>query len=404
MKVLVINCGSSSLKYQVFNMAEEEVLAKGEVERIGGKNSKLKHKKINLEKGEEGLGEVLVEEEINNHKEAIKVVVDNLVDINYGVINDLSEIYAVGHRVVHGGEEFSDAVIIDDEVLKALDKCKELAPLHNPPNIAGIEAAGEIFKNSVQVGVFDTAFHQAMDEKSYLYGLPYELYQKYGIRKYGFHGTSHKYVSEKASKIMKKPVEELKLISCHLGNGASIAAIDKGKSVDTSMGFTPLEGLVMGTRTGDLDPAIVPFLIEKEKMDTNDINDLLNKKSGVLGLSGISNDFRDLEKAAIEGNYRAKVALDVFVYRVVKFIGSYIMVLGGVDGLIFTAGVGENSPNVRQKIADYLTFAEVKIDGEKNKIKGETKDISAPDSSCRVLVIPTNEELMIARETKRLCD
>ncbi len=399
MKVLVINCGSSSLKYQVFNMSKEEVLARGEIERIGIDNPRSRYEKMGAK---EGLKEALIEKVISNHKHAIKFAVDNLVNEEDGVIKELNEIKAVGHRIVHGGENFFSSVIIDEEVLKVLERCSNLAPLHNPPNIAGIKGTQEIFANSVQVGVFDTAFHQSMKKKSYLYGIPYELYEKYGLRKYGFHGTSHKYVAKRATLLLEKPLSELKLISCHLGNGASICAIDKGKSVDTSMGFTPLEGVVMGSRSGDIDPTIVTFLQEKEELSTKEINELLNNNSGVLGLSGVSNDFRDLQLEANKGNQRAKIALDVFVYRVVKFIGSYIMVLGGVDGLIFTAGVGENSPYIREKIVDYLNYVGVKIDRNKNQIKGEEKDISTQDSPFRVLVIPTNEELMIARETVEL--
>ncbi len=398
MKILVINCGSSSLKYQVFDMSSEKTLAKGIVERIGNSNSSIHHEKIN---SKEGLRESIIEKEINNHKEGILLVVYYLTHSKEGCLNSLEDIRAVGHRIVHGGEKFADSVIINDKVLEELKSCKELAPLHNPPNIIGIEAAREIFKKSVQVGVFDTAFHQTIEKKCYLYGLPYELYEKYGVRKYGFHGTSHKYVAYRAASILNQPLKSLKLITCHLGNGASITAVDGGESVDTSMGFTPLEGLVMGTRSGNIDPAITTFLQEKENMNPEEANVLLNEKSGVLGISKLSNDFRDLELAASKGDKNAALALEVFIYRVVKFIGSYIMVLGGVDGLVFTAGVGENSPYIRKKIVEYLKHAGILIDEEKNNVRGEEENISAHDSNCEVLVIPTKEELMIAKETAK---
>lgn len=399
MKVLVINCGSSSLKYQVFDMNREKSLAKGKIERIGTKKSKLKHEKLN---SKEGLKEVVIEKEVKNHMDGISLAVGNLMDNTYGVIGKVEEIEAVGHRVVHGGEKFSQSVIIDNNVLRVLEECKSLAPLHNPSNIAGILAAKEIFTDKPHIGVFDTAFHQSMEEKSFLYGLPYEFYEKYGIRKYGFHGVSHQYVAKRAAEFINIPLEKSKLITCHLGNGASVSAIDGAVSVDTSMGFTPLEGLVMGTRVGDIDPSIVTYLIKEKDLAVEEINNLLNKESGVLGISGISNDFRDLEKAWNKGEKRGKLALDVFIYRVMKYIGSYIMVLGGVDGLVFTAGVGENSPFIRRSIVEYLNFLGIKIDQEKNQAKGAEKDISARDSSAKVLVIPTNEELMIARETKNL--
>jgi acetate kinase len=397
-KVLVLNCGSSSLKYQVFNMETEEILAKGIVERIGLSGSNLRHKKIMpLE-----IKEMRINREVDNHKKAISLLVAALQDDEYGVLKKLSEIKAVGHRIVHGGEEFSDSVVIDDNVFSVIEKCSELAPLHNPPNILGIEAAREHFPDTVQVGVFDTAFHQRIPKKAFLYGLTYELYEKHGIRRYGFHGTSHKYVAERTAAILETPLENLKIITLHLGNGASIAAVKNGICVDTSMGFTPLEGLVMGTRSGSLDPAIVTFIMDKEKLNLDEVNTLLNKKSGVLGLSGISSDFRDLEQAEKEGNERAKTALDVFVYNIVKYIGSYYMVMGGIDALVFTAGIGENSVSIRERICSYLNFAGIVINKCKNNIKGEEAKISTDDSSCKVFVIPTNEELMIARETKLL--
>ncbi|WP_241421037.1 acetate/propionate family kinase [Candidatus Contubernalis alkaliaceticus] len=398
MKVLILNSGSSSLKYQVFNMENEDVLAKGLVERIGSAGSKFSHKKILAEE----IKELEIVKDVNNHKEAISLLVDALQDKEFGMLTDLSEIKAVGHRIVHGGEDFSDSMVIDDKVLSVIEKCSELAPLHNPPNILGVEAAKEYFHDTVQVGVFDTAFHQRIPRKAYLYGLPYELYEKYGIRRYGFHGTSHKYVAERTAQILKTPLEELKIITLHLGNGASIAAVKNGMSVDTSMGLTPLEGLVMGTRTGSFDPAIVPFIMDKENLNLDEINNLLNKKSGVLGLSAVSSDFRDLEQAEEEGNQRAKMALEVFVYNIVKYIGSYYMVMGGIDALVFTAGIGENSNTIRERVCNYLNFAGIEIDKDKNDIRGVEAEISTDNSSFKVFVIPTNEELMIARETKRL--
>ena len=401
MKLLVINCGSSSLKYQVFDMNKEEVLAKGDIERIGDKTSKLKYENLST-KG--GLGELVIEREVNDYKQGIELAIQFLTNEKHGVLKELNEIKAIGHRVVHGGEEFSDSVLIDEKVIKIIEKCSELAPLHNPPNLEGIMAARKIFEDKPQVGVFDTAFHQTMTEESYLYGLPYELYKRHGIRKYGFHGTSHKYVAERASQLMCADLVDLKLITCHLGNGASVTAIDSGKSIDTSMGFTPLEGLVMGTRCGSIDPAIVTYLMEKEGMEIKEIEKLLNEDSGVLGISGISNDFRDLKEAFESGELMASLALNVFIYTVVKFIGAYIMILGGVDGLVFTAGVGENSPYVRKEIINRMGFIGVRIDQKKNQVKGEEKELTAPGSPSRVFVIPTNEELMIARETMRLCN
>lgn len=399
MKVLVLNCGSSSLKYQVFDMENEGALAKGLMDRIGLTGSSFSHKKIMNTVEIKEMKEI---KNIKNHKEAISLLVDVLRDKEFGVLTELSEIKAVGHRVVHGGEEFSDSVVIDDKVLNVIEQCCELAPLHNPPNILGIKAANEYFKDAAQVAVFDTAFHQDIPRKAFLYGLPYELYKKYKLRRYGFHGTSHKYVTIRAAEILNKPLQELKIITLHLGNGSSIAAVRDGKSVDTSMGFTPLEGLVMGTRSGTFDPAIVPFLMDKEKLNIDEIINLLNKKSGVLGISGISSDFRDLEQAEKDGRERAKLALDIFVYSVVKHIGSYYMVMGGLDVLVFTAGIGENSITVRERICDCLKFAGVKVDKERNKIRAEEAEINTDDSLCKVLVVPTNEELMIARETKRL--
>jgi acetate kinase len=395
MKVFVINCGSSSLKYQLIDMETEAVLAKGLAERIGITNSRIKHEA-------EGKDKVLIEQDMPNHKVAIKLVLDALVDINHGAISSLSEISAIGHRVVHGGEKFSGSVLINQEVMATLNECAELAPLHNPPNIMGIEACQELMPNVANVGVFDTAFHQTMPKTSYIYALPYEFYEKHSIRRYGFHGTSHKYVTQRAAEFMNKNIEELKLISCHLGNGASIAAVKHGVSIDTSMGFTPLEGLVMGTRCGDMDPAILTFLMEKENLSANDINNVMNKKSGVLGISGVSSDFRDIEQAAEQGNERAQLALDIFSNRVKKYIGSYAALMGGVDAIIFTAGLGENSPETREAVCSGLEFLGIEIDQAKNKVRGKETDVTKETSTTKVLLIPTNEELMIARETKAL--
>ena len=392
MKVLVINCGSSSLKYQVFDMNNEDVLAKGLVERIGLDGAELIHQPIKKEKHR-------IKTEINNHEKAIELVLKVLVDKEHGILQSLEEIKSVGHRVVHGGEDFSGSVLINDAVLQALIDNISLAPLHNPPNIMGIEACKKLMPGVPQVGVFDTAFHQTLPKHSYLYGIPYEYYEKYRIRKYGFHGTSHKYVSQRAAALLRTPIERLKLITCHLGNGASLAAIQGGKSVETSMGFTPLEGLMMGTRSGDIDPAIVSFLMEKEGWSLEEATGFLNKRSGVLGLSGVSSDFRDLENAADEGNDRAQLALDRFAHVVKKYIGSYIAVMNGVDALIFTAGLGENSSAMREKICENLEALGIVLDKDKNFTRGVEAEVSTNDSKVKVLVIPTNEELMIARDT-----
>lgn len=395
MKILVINSGSSSLKYQLIDTENEIVLAKGLCDRIGIDNSVLKHTKM-------GSDTVVIEKEMKDHRDAIKEVISTLTDENLGVISDMSEISAVGHRVVHGGEKFHDSVIIDDDVIKGIKDCVELAPLHNPPNIIGIEACRHLMPDVPMVAVFDTAFHQTMPEYAYLYALPYDFYKKYGIRKYGFHGTSHKYVAQRAAEMLNKPLEELKLISCHLGNGASVCAIKYGKSVDTSMGFTPLAGLAMGTRSGSVDPAVVSFLMDKEHLTIQQVNEYLNKKSGVLGISGVSSDFRDLHEAADKGNERAKLAIDIFCYRVKKYIAEYSAVTEGIDAVIFTAGIGENNDVVRAKVVDGLQYLGISIDAEKNKTKGKEIDISAPDAKVRTLIIPTNEELAIARETYKL--
>lgn len=392
MKVLVVNCGSSSLKYQLLDMENEIVMAKGLAERIGIEGTRLKHEVPGKE-------ENIIEKELPDHKAAMKLLSDILVDKDMGVISDMKEISAVGHRVVHGGEKFSGTVRITDEVMKTLYECADLAPLHNPPNIMGIEACRQLMPDVPMCGVFDTAFHHTLPKYAYTYPIPYEYYEKYGIRKYGFHGTSHKYVAMRAAEIMGKPFEELKIITCHLGNGASIAAVDNGKSVETTMGFTPLEGLAMGTRCGSIDAAIVDFLMEKENMTAEQVNDILNKRSGVLGISGISSDFRDLEQAAQESSTRAQLAIDVFAYRVKTYIGSYSAVMNGVDAIVFTAGLGENSISMREKICDGMDYLGVKLDKEANNVRGKETIVSKADAEVKVLVIPTNEELMIAKET-----
>lgn len=392
MNILVINCGSSSLKYQLFNMSDESVLAKGLVERIGIEGSRLKHEV-------EGQDKVVIEVSMNDHKEALTQVLNALVHEAHGAVKALDEIHAVGHRVVHAGEKFSASVIVDDAVIAALEECIEIAPLHNPPNIIGIKAIQELLPNVENIAVFDTAFHQTMPKSAYVYALPYEYYENDHIRRYGFHGTSHRYVSQRASEILGKPAESLKLITCHLGNGASLAAIDGGKSVDTSMGFTPLEGLVMGTRCGDIDPQIIPFIMAKENLSLDEVNSILNKKSGVLGISGVSSDFRDIEDAANNGNERAQLALDIYHSSVKKYIAAYAAVLGGVDAIIFTAGLGENGPESRAEICKGLEFMGATIDTAKNKTRGKEAIVSADDSKVKIMVVPTNEELMIARDT-----
>ncbi|AKL95518.1 acetate kinase AckA [Clostridium aceticum] len=395
MKVLVMNCGSSSLKYQLINMENEELLAKGIAERIGIEGSFVKHETTGKEK-------VVIEEPLNDHKAAIKIVVDALTNSEYGAIASMEEITAVGHRVVHGGDKFSSSVIIDEKVQKAIEECAELAPLHNPPNLMGINACKEILPEAPMVAVFDTAFHQTMPATSYMYALPYELYEKYKVRRYGFHGTSHKYVSDRAAEMLGKPLEDLKVVTCHLGNGASIAAVKHGQSVDTSMGFTPLEGLAMGTRCGDLDPAIIDYWMNKENLTIAEATNAMNKKSGVLGVSGISSDFRDIEEAAEKGNERAQLALDLYYQRVKKYIGAYAAEMGGVDAVVFTAGLGENSFIARKEICKGLEFLGIKIDDEKNNVRGKETVVSTGDAAVKVLLIPTNEELVIARDTKNL--
>ncbi|MDU4959959.1 MAG: acetate kinase [Sporomusaceae bacterium] len=396
MKVLVVNCGSSSLKYQLLAMTDESVLAKGLVERIGLEGSILTHQPTGKEK-------VPIKTEIPDHRKAIELVLAALVDAGHGVLANLSEISAIGHRVVHGGEEFADSVLITPGVMDALNRCIEMAPLHNPPNIFGIQACEKLMPGVPQVGVFDTAFHQTMPKHAFLYGLPYEAYEKYGLRRYGFHGTSHKYVSQRVAEEMDEHMTNLRIITCHLGNGASITAVKYGRSIDTSMGFTPLEGLVMGTRSGEIDPAIIPFLMKKEGMSPEEIDSYLNKQSGVLGISGVSSDFRDIEDASDHGNERAQLALDIFSYKVRKFIGSYAAAMGGVDAIAFTAGLGENSPFMRDKICNGLEFLGTRIDPEKNNVRGKAQEISVDGARVKIFVIPTNEELVIARDTKLIC-
>ena len=397
MKILVINAGSSSLKYQFINIDTKEVLAKGLCERIGIEGSKISQKAPGKE-------EYALVSPMKDHGDAIKMVIDALTSKEHGVISSMDEIDAVGHRVVHGGEEFNESVVIDAEVKKAIEKCSELAPLHNPANLIGIEACEKIMPGTPQVAVFDTAFHQTMPEKAYMYALPYELYTKHKIRRYGFHGTSHKYVTQRAEAMLGKDIKDTKIITLHLGNGSSITAVDGGKSVDTSMGFTPLAGVAMGTRCGDIDPAIVTFLMEKENWDTEKVNAVMNKESGVYGLSGLSSDFRDLSTARENGDKKATLALDKFIYTVRQFVGAYSVAMGGVDALVFTAGIGENDAMVREEVCKNLEYLGVELDTELNntaKGKGECF-VNKEGSKVKVLVIPTNEELMIALDTARL--
>ena len=394
MNVLVINCGSSSLKFQLIDSESEKVLAKGLCERIGIDGS-LTYQPAGGEK-------VKSEKDMPTHTEAIKYVIDALTDSETGVVKSLDEIGAVGHRMVHGGEKFASSVVITEEVKKAVEECNDLAPLHNPANLIGVNACEELMPNTPMVGVFDTAFHQTMPEKAYMYGLPYAYYDKYKVRRYGFHGTSHSFVSKRAAEISGKPYDAVKTIVCHLGNGASVCAVLNGKSVDTSMGLTPLEGLVMGTRSGDIDPAIMEFIAKKKNLDIEGLMKVLNKDSGVYGLSGLSSDFRDLSSAAAEGNKQAQIALKVFSYRVAKYVGSYAAAMNGVDNIVFTAGIGENDHEVREEVCSYLQFLGIELDKEANAKRGEEVMISTPDSKVKVYVIPTNEELAIARETVAL--
>ncbi|MBS5937499.1 acetate/propionate family kinase [Clostridium sp.] len=395
MKTLVINCGSSSLKYQLIDMNTENSLVQGLVERIGIEGSILTQKV-------EGKDKYVIEENMHNHKDAIKLVLEALVNKEHGVIKSMEEISAVGHRVVHGGEKYSHSVIIDEEVIESIRDCISLAPLHNPPNIIGIEACKELMPNTPMVAVFDTAFHQTMPKEAYICPLPYELYENYGIRKYGFHGTSHMYVSQKVAKVMGKDIKDLKIVTCHLGNGCSLAAVKDGKSIDTSMGFTPLAGVMMGTRAGSIDPSVISFLVEEQGYTMSDIDELLNKKSGILGISGVSSDFRDVLSESEKGNERAKLALDIFHYKVRAQIAAYAGIMGGVDVIVFTAGIGENSIVTRKESLRGLEFLGFRIDDEKNDVRGKIQEISTEDSKVKVYLIPTNEELMIARDTVKL--
>ncbi|MCI8511162.1 MAG: acetate kinase [Lachnospiraceae bacterium] len=395
MNILVINCGSSSLKYQLINSDSEEVLAKGLCERIGIEGSQITYQPAG------GKKEITVSP-MPTHTQAIKLVLDALTDEKKGVIKSLAEVGAVGHRVVHGGEKFTASTRITDEAIAAIEECNELAPLHNPANLIGIRACQELMPETPMVAVFDTAFHQTMPEEAFLYGLPYEYYEKYKVRRYGFHGTSHSFVSKRAAEVAGKAYEDLKIIVCHLGNGASVSAVKNGKSIDTSMGLTPLEGLIMGTRSGDMDPAIMEYIAKKENLDIAGVMNVLNKKSGVLGLSGVSSDFRDIEEAADAGNERAIKALKAYNYRVAKYIGAYVAAMNGVDVIAFTAGLGENGNTTRKGICEYLTYLGIAIDEEANNVRGKDIVISTPDSKVQVMVIPTNEELAIARETLAL--
>ncbi|MBR5376945.1 MAG: acetate kinase [Lachnospiraceae bacterium] len=395
MKVLVINCGSSSLKYQLIDTGSDVVLAKGLCERIGIDGSNFEYKTHDGKKVSELT-------EMKDHKDAVSVVINALTDKDTGVVGSLSEVDAVGHRVVHGGEHFKKAVVINDEVIKAIEDVSDLAPLHNPGAVTGIRACMELMPSLPHVAVFDTAFHQTMDKEAYLYAIPYEYYEKYRIRRYGFHGTSHDYVSERTAKILGKDRSQLKIIVCHLGNGASISAVENGRCVDTSMGLTPLEGLIMGTRSGDIDPAVISYLMEKENLTGKEVMDILNKKSGVLGMTGISSDFRDILKAVNEGNERAKMTLKAYSRRVAKYIGAYAAVMNGVDAISFTAGIGENNYVVRKMICEYLTFLGTRIEDEKNENGSDERIISEDGSKPEILVVPTNEELSIAMQTVEL--
>ena len=398
MKILVVNSGSSSIKYRLFNMTDESLLAKGLVERIGIKGSLITHNPA-------GKDAIKKEIDIPDHRRGIELVIDALLNNENGVISDVKELYAIGHRVVHGGEKYSGSVLINQDVMDTLNKYTELAPLHNPPNMLGIKVCQELLPDTPQVGVFDTAFHQTIPEHAYLYGLPYHYYEKYQVRRYGFHGTSHKYVALKAAEILQKNLNDLNIITCHLGNGSSLTAIKNGKPIDTSLGFGTISGIIMGTRCGDVDPAVIPFLMGKEEIDFKEMNDILYKKSGFIGLSeGISSDKRDLEEKANEGNKKAKRALDVLHYGLKKYIGAYTAVMNGLDVLIFTAGIGENSPALRKDVCKELSFFGIKIDDKKNDAaKGVQAIISTEDSKVKVMVIPTNEEFMIARDTLEIC-
>ena len=392
MKVLVVNCGSSSLKYQVLEMDNSTLLAKGLVERIGLDGSVMKHEKIGMDK-------YIVEAPMKNHKDAIGYVLKALTDKEHGVVSSMDEISAVGHRVVHAGEKYAGSVLITEDVMNALEECIDLAPLHNPPNILGIRACQELMPNTPMVGVFDTAFHQTMKPETFLYAIPYEYYEKYKIRKYGFHGTSHKYVSMRAAALLDKDIKDFKIVTCHLGNGASCAAVKHGVCIDTSMGFTPLDGLIMGTRSGGIDPAVITFISEKEGITADEVINILNKKSGVAGISGVSSDFRDLAEAEAQGNERAALALKMFAWRVKYYIGAYMAEMNGADAIVFTAGIGENDIDMRKQICSDLDGLGIELDEEKNNVRGEERIVSKDSSKVKILVIPTNEELMIAQDT-----
>ena len=394
MKILVLNCGSSSLKYQLIDMSNKNVLAKGNYERIGTPGSFVTHKKDDFK--------VEVKQDVKNHEEAIKIVIDQLLHTEYGVISSLEEIAGIGHRVVHGGEKFANSVIINDEVLEAIRECIELAPLHNPAAIFGIEGCKKLMPNTPMVAVFDTAFHQTIPEKAYTYPIPYKYYEKYKVRRYGFHGTSHKFVSLRVAEILNKKPEDLKIVVCHLGQGASLCAVKQGKSVDTSMGMTPVAGIPMVTRCGDIDPSIVTFLIKKENLTAEEIDSILNKQSGLHGISGVNPDFRDIEAAAKSGDAKAKLAIDNYFYLISQYIGKYAVSMNGVDVIAFAGGIGENGTDVRERICENLGFLGLEIDAQKNNAKGEEAIVSTNDSKVKVMVVPTNEELMIAKETAEL--
>ena len=394
MKILVLNCGSSSLKYQLINMENEEVLASGKYERIGEKEAFITHK-VNGQK-------IKIDNPAYNHTEAIEFTLKQLLNPEYKVIDSLDEINAIGHRLVHGGEKISDSVVIDDNVIDVLKEYTDLAPLHNPACILGIEACKDVMPDKPMVGVFDTAFHYSIPKERYIYPVPYEYYKKYSVRKYGFHGTSHKYVSQRLAEIENKPIEDMKIVTCHLGQGSSICAIEGGKSVDTSMGLTPLGGIPMVTRSGDLDPSVLLYIMKKEKLSVQEMEDILNKKSGVSGISGLAPDFRVIEQAANDGDEKAQIAMDNFKYSVASFIAKYAVAMNGIDSIIFTGGVGENQINIRKGICEQLKFMGVELDNEKNQIRSEEKLISKDISKVKVYVIPTNEELMIAKETQKL--
>lgn len=396
MKILVINCGSSSLKYQLIDMDTENAIAKGLVERIGILGSNLEQKVIGSDE------KYKVEVDLKDHKEAIALVLETLCDKRFGLIKDLDEINAIGHRVVHGGEKYSKSVIVDENVIKNIEDCIKLAPLHNPANLIGIKACKELMKDTPMVVVFDTAFHQTIPEKAFMYGLPYELYEKYSIRKYGFHGTSHFFVANECAKAMGKNIEDLKIITCHLGNGASVSAINGGKSIDTSMGFTPLQGLMMGTRCGDIDPAVVTFLINDLNMSAKEVDEIMNKKSGFLGVSGKSSDSRDIEDLQKQGDKRAELTLEMYCYRIKSYIGAYIAAMNGVDAIVFTAGIGENSSITRYNVCKDMENLGIIIDENKNNVRGKLAEISSDNSKVKVYLVPTNEELVIAKDTQAL--